>query len=113
MTASGRTPTRGGRSILALLGLAAAALGIAALAAIDVNALCLLPALALAAPLLMRRYPGERALAGLAAARRSRWPRPRAAVPRTGRRLTVAPHGGQLIARALAVRPPPALVSGS
>ncbi|HWY89271.1 MAG TPA: hypothetical protein VNY31_01230 [Solirubrobacteraceae bacterium] len=113
MTPNDRTPTRGGTPTRALLALAAVALVIAALAAADANALCLLPALVLTAPLLMRRYPGERALAGLAGARRARWPRPRASVPRTGRLLTVAPHGGLLIARALAVRPPPALVSAS
>jgi len=112
MTSKGRTPTRGGRSAWALLALAAGVCGIAALAAIDTNALCLLPALALAAPLLMRRYPGERTLVALAV-RRPHRPRARASVPRTGRLFTVAPHGGLLIARALAVRPPPVLFSAS
>ena len=94
MTPNDCTPTRGGIPALAFLVLAAVALVIAALAAADVNALCLLPALALSAPLLLRRYPGERALAGLAGARRSRWPRPRASVPRTGRLLMVgSPRG--------------------
>lgn len=96
--------------VLVLCGLA---LGFVALAAVDANALCLLPTLLLAAPLLMRRYPGERMLAGISDRRRSRWPLPHAAVPRLGRTLSIAPHGGQLIARSLAVRPPPLLSPAS
>jgi hypothetical protein len=114
MTPHERTTTRGARSAVACLALAAATLGILALAAIDANALCLLPALALAAPLLMRRYPGERALAmRLTAAARPRRQRSCASAPRTGLLLTVTPRGGSLIARSLAVRPPPALASAS
>lgn len=113
MNPNDRTATRGLRPTLAILAFTAAALGIVALAAVDANALCLLPALALAAPLLMRRYPGERALAGLLSVRRACRPRPSRSVPRTGRLLTVAPHGGLLIAHALAVRPPPAPISAS
>jgi hypothetical protein len=76
--------------------------------------LCLLPALALAATLLARRYPGERTLACLAASRRrTRWERPRATVPRAARAFAVAAHGGLLIARSLAVRPPPAPLAAS
>jgi predicted small integral membrane protein len=113
ITLHDRTPTRGVRPVVVLLVCAAAALGIVALATLDTSALCLLPALALAAPLLLRRYPGERALADLSAVARPRRLRPRASVPHTGRLLTVAPHGGLLIARALAVRPPPALIPAS
>ena len=70
--------------------------------------LFLLPALALACVLLARRYPGERTLVRLAAPRRrARWARPRASVPRAARTFVVAAHGGLLIARSLAVRPPP------
>lgn len=76
--------------------------------------LCLLPALALAATLLAKRYPGERTLARLTAPRcRSRWARPRASVPSAARTLAVAAHGGLLIARSLAVRPPPRPVAAS
>jgi hypothetical protein len=75
--------------------------------------LYLLPALALAMVLLTRRYPGERMLARLTAHRPTRWARPRASVPRAARMLPVAAHGGLLIARSLAVRPPPALHSAS
>ncbi|MGA9283886.1 MAG: hypothetical protein WBV85_00430 [Solirubrobacteraceae bacterium] len=74
--------------------------------------LFLLPALALAFVLFMRRYPGERTLVRLAAPRRrTRWARPRASVPRAARAFTVAAHGGLLIARSLAVRPPPAALA--
>jgi hypothetical protein len=71
--------------------------------------LFLLPALALALVLLARRYPGEHTLTRLRASRRARWARPRASLPRAARRHAVAAHGGLLIARSLAVRPPPAL----
>jgi hypothetical protein len=88
-------------------------LGWLALVALDAGALCLLPALALTVPLLMRRYPGERILIGLSRARGTRWPRTGSSVPHGARRFAVAPHGGLLIARALAVRPPPALRAAS
>jgi hypothetical protein len=107
-----RTP-RPDRRALALLTLAVLALGIVALAGLDPNALCLLPVLALAAPLLLRRYPGERMLVGLRATRHARWPRPRGSAPRAARTLAVATHGGLLIARSLAVRPPPAPLTAS
>jgi hypothetical protein len=91
-----------------LAGLAVIA-GVAVLLAGDAGALCLLPALALALPLFVRRYPGEGLLTALAAPRCSRRLRaPRPAPPR-GLLLRAAPRGGQLIARFLAVRPPPAL----
>jgi hypothetical protein len=69
----------------------------------------LLPALVLALVLFARRYPGERTLARLRTSRHKRWARPRASVPRAARAFAVAAHGGLLIARSLAVRPPPAL----
>ncbi|MGA8364771.1 MAG: hypothetical protein WB709_09655 [Solirubrobacteraceae bacterium] len=76
--------------------------------------LCLLPALALALTLLVRRYPGERTLIALRGAK----PRPRRAqrgFSTVGYRSAVlaAAHGGLLIARSLAVRPPPALAPAS
>jgi hypothetical protein len=70
--------------------------------------LCLLPALALACALLSKRYPGERLLVALRGRRRARWPRARSVVSARARALTVAAHGGLLMARSLAVRPPPA-----
>ncbi len=94
-----------------LVALAAMALAVAVLIATDQAALCLLPALALAAPLLMRRYPGERTIVLLSGARR----RPRRTHPRCIRprvrlvAVVIGPRGGLLLARCLAVRPPPAL----
>ncbi len=99
--------------MLALLAIAVLVVTMAGLVVLDPNALCLLPALALAVPLLLRRYPGERILTVLCATRRAHWPRPRLSVPRGARRFVVAPHGGLLIARALAVRPPPACTTAS
>ncbi|HTA04823.1 MAG TPA: hypothetical protein VK774_00540 [Solirubrobacteraceae bacterium] len=72
--------------------------------------LCLSPIVVLAIPLLARRYPGERALLALRSSEPTRWPHPRSLVTPPAR--CAAPsvaRGGQLIARYLAVRPPPAL----
>lgn len=111
MRCEGPSATHHAKRTFALLVVAGLALGVLALTAIDTDALCLLPALVLAVPLLMRRYPGERILATLSGARRSRWPRLHSSVPRGERGLAVAPHGGLLMARALAVRPPPPLLA--
>jgi hypothetical protein len=80
---------------------------IAVLVRIDPNALCLLPLLALALPLWLRRYPGERLLATLRNPRRVRRDRLVSVVraPRTGASRVV--RGGLLLACSLAVRPPP------
>jgi hypothetical protein len=80
-----------------------------AIASESSDLLCLLPALALACALLARRYPGERLLVALRHRRRSSWPRARSFVSARARALTVAAHGSLLMARSLAVRPPPAL----
>jgi hypothetical protein len=70
--------------------------------------LYLLPALALALVLLARRYPGERALLALRRRRPPvRWPHPRSSAPLGRRVLFATARGGLLIARSLAVRPPP------
>jgi len=70
--------------------------------------LCLAPAILMAVPLLARRYPGERILAALRhAPEQRRWPRPRSQANRYRTPRIVLAHGGQLIARSLAVRPPP------
>lgn len=79
------------------------------LVAIDPGALCLLPALTLAVPLLMRRYPGERMIAVLSDAGRRRWARPCSSTPRRRAAVVLVVRGGLLLARSLAVRPPPAL----
>ncbi len=72
--------------------------------------LYLLPALTLALALLARRYPGARALLALRARRpQIRWPRPHSSsAPLTPRLALTTARGGLLIARSLAVRPPPA-----
>jgi hypothetical protein len=75
--------------------------------------LCLMPALVLASALLARRYPGARTLVALRTKRQIRWPRPRSSTPARRRVVIVAAHGGQLIGRSLAVRPPPALSTAS
>ncbi len=113
MRFEGRSRACASRQTLTLLAVAGLALAVLALAGIDAGALCLLPALALAVPLAMRRYPGERLLASVSGARRSQWPRPRSIAPHGERGFAVAIHGGLLIARALAVRPPPALHAAS
>jgi hypothetical protein len=82
-----------------------------ALGAFQSGALALLPALVLAAVLLAGHYPGERLIARWGCAR----PRVRQAItrvlapPRPSRAL---PHGGRLIATALAGRAPPAFAAG-
>jgi hypothetical protein len=109
MKPEGRAVVRGDSRILSVVALAAGSLAVLAFATGDLNALSLLPALALTAPLLMRRFPGERILAERVGARDTLRLRPRSSSSYTGRAFTVAPHGGLLIGCALAVRPPPAL----
>ena len=69
----------------------------------------LLPALALAAPLILRRYPGERRLLALIAGRSKPRRRASSRVTATARPRALVPRGGLLIACSLAVRPPPRL----
>ena len=93
------------------LALSALALGVLVLAVLglllDPTVLCVLPVLALALPLALRRYPGERILARRTFQER----RPRRAAsqarPVPGF-LICAPRGRLLLAFSLAVRPPPA-----
>jgi hypothetical protein len=96
------------RALVALAIVAGLAMGArSGLGAADL--LCLAPALALAAMLLWRGYPGERLLsAALARRRHGRRARP-SREPRRALRFTGpgVPRGGLLMARALAVRPPP------
>jgi hypothetical protein len=71
----------------------------------------LAPALVLVLALVCRRYPGERVLRRLAAARHARGHRSPArtgGAPASHARL---PRGGRLIAYSLADRPPPAVVA--
>jgi hypothetical protein len=73
--------------------------------------LALVPALLLFAALFLGRYPGERAIARLARTRtRVQRRAPRAIVPpRRAPRALVRP--GELLARSLATRPPPSLLT--
>jgi hypothetical protein len=78
--------------------------------AVDPTALCLLPAFAFAVPLLMRRYPGERMIVALSHSGQARWAHPCSSVPRTRPIVRVLARGGLLLARSLAVRPPPRVI---
>jgi len=113
----GRSATRSPRHAfgLAVVAVALVAVGVlvplGALGALQSGALMLVPALVLAAALLAGRYPGERLI--------ERWGRARPRVRPTVARVRVPsrpsrelPHGGRLIATALAGRAPPALAAG-
>jgi hypothetical protein len=93
--------------LLLALGLGGLAVhGASMVAVLWQGALYVLPALLLTVVLLARRYPGERLLASL----RIRRTRPRVGVRQVVRAIALAsPHGGRLIALALAGRAPPAL----
>jgi len=70
------------------------------------------PVFLLAVPLLAGRYVGEERLERLREGFTARRRRPRAAPAPAGLRFSVPlPRGGRLIARSLAVRPPPAPVA--
>jgi len=86
----------------------AAGLAVCVRNGVDVNGLlCVAPALALAAVLFARRYPGERLLRALARRRRGRRLRPIASGPAPALTQARVPRGGLLMGFALAVRPPP------
>jgi hypothetical protein len=74
----------------------------------------LAPALVLALPLILGRYPGETRLAELA--RRSHTPLARcrpSRIPMPRSHVRVMQRGGRLVATAMAKRPPPALAAPS
>ena len=71
--------------------------------------LYLLPALLLAAPLAIRRYPGEEALRSLAARPRPRRRPARLPAPPVRPDFRLVPRGALLLATSLSKRPPPAL----
>jgi hypothetical protein len=75
--------------------------------------LCLSPVVALAIPLLARRYPGERVLLARGDPRPLRWPRPRSSKRLRRRVVLQLIRGGRLIGRSLAERPPPAPIAAS
>jgi hypothetical protein len=75
--------------------------------------LCLAPALLIVTVLLTRRYPGEQLLLrGVTPASR-RWPRIQPGNSVRNRAVVFVARGGALIARALAVRPPPRVSSAA
>ncbi len=94
------------RWVIALAVLAGATLVVAGASA-GGGLLCLAPALALAATLWARRYPGERLLLSFAARRRRDRRRPLRVPPPSRMGALRVPRGGLLMGFALAVRPPP------
>lgn len=91
--------------------------GLVAAAATGVDSsglLGLAPALVLVLALLARRYPGERLIVRLAGSpvRARRRARTRAVKPHM-HVAALVPRGGLLLARSLAVRPPPVAISAS
>jgi hypothetical protein len=95
------------RALFAVAILTAIAIGTAGLTMVDPSVLCVLPALVLCVPLLFRRYPGECLLARRGC-RAGHAPRRAGSAGRRGRPPAHRfPRGGLLIARHLAVRPPP------
>lgn len=98
--------SRRARVLVVLLG-GSLVLTLAVASASAAMLLYLLPALALAASLILRRYPGERRLLALIAGRAKPRRRLGARATATARRRVLVPRGGLLIACFLAVRPPP------
>lgn len=96
-------------SRVALPALAATVVVLVALASVDPSVLGLLPVLALALVLALRRYPGEGTLLALARRRRHEPPRGISSALRRVRCWTgpAVPRGGLLLACSLANRPPP------
>ena len=96
------------RPLLALAVLGAVLAVAASVAGVDTGLLLLSPALVLAVPLVLGRYPGAARLERLAA--RARPARPRRAMsltPPRPRPRAAGAHGGCLLAFALAERAPP------
>jgi hypothetical protein len=98
--------TRPSGAALVALGLLCAAAP--ALLWLDPTALCVLPALVLIVLFVLRPYPGERVLAAVARARRRPRRPARSSAPVALEARVLVPRGGLLLARSLAVRPPPA-----
>jgi hypothetical protein len=106
-TPNGYVPPRARWSAAALPALGAMTIVVVGLAWIDPTVLCIIPALALALLLALRRYPGESLLVRLSPGRLPERRRPpRSAVP-PGRLALTRPRGGLLLACSLADRPPP------
>lgn len=104
---TGHRRRRARRGTVALAAIGVLVLLALALAWVDPSALRALPALALPLLLAIRRYPGERILVILRQTRRRRRRRPCSVRPDGARSEFVLARGGLLLARSLAVRPPP------
>lgn len=79
-----------------------------ALTGSETGLLYLAPALVLALPLVLGRYPGEKKLAQLAGRSPGRTARGPCRVPAPRSHVRVMHRGGHLVASAMAKRPPPA-----
>jgi hypothetical protein len=71
----------------------------------------LAPALVLALPLILGRYPGESKLAELAGTSRTPTARRPSRIPMPRSHVRVMQRGGRLVASAMAKRPPPLLAA--
>lgn len=91
-------------AVAAVLAIAQAALGLGG------DVMLLVPLLVLLVPLLAGRFPGEQVISRLASGRRSPSRRLPLALPAPRRHAPAFARGGLLIARGLAVRPPPVAV---
>ena len=80
-----------------------------ALTGSETGLLYLAPALVLALPLVLGRFPGEERLAGLAGPSRAAAARAPARIVAPRSHVRVMQRGGVLVASALAKRPPPRL----
>ena len=78
-----------------------------ALTGSETGLLYLAPALVLALPLVLGRFPGEQTLAGFAGASQAPTARAAASIPPPRSHVRVMQRGGVLVASALAKRPPP------
>jgi hypothetical protein len=110
--ANGRIGWPARRRSVTLLCVGALTVAVVVLAWADASALRALPALLLPALLAVRRYPGERVLAVLSEPRRERRRRPRSRKA-PARPQILMPRGGLLLARSLAVRPPPGVLGAA
>jgi hypothetical protein len=84
-----------------------AGLVLAGMVADATGLLYLAPALVLALPLLLGRFPGEHRLSGLARPPRTPSTRALTSIPVPRSHVRVMQRGGRLVASALAKRPPP------
>lgn len=96
------------RIALALAAVFAALAAVAGVAGLEAALTYVMPLAGIVVPLLLGRYPGERVIAALARRTRTARPRPRRSLgPLPRPSFDHVPRGTSLMARSLAVRPPP------